>query len=97
MRAIASREPFPASWWGLRRQAAGGAAAQAAVGGPRKRALELADDDNRLAFEGRELYWLPSGGIRNSAPYLKPLEELVGPWTMRTKGTVEALAGKYFV
>ena len=62
----------------------------------RKRALDLADDDNRLAFEGRELYWLPSGGIRDSAPYPKPLEQLVGQWTMRTKGTVEALAVKYF-
>ena len=98
VRAIASREPFPAKL-----VAASDGKLQVAMlpkqppAATRKRALALADDDNRLAFEGRELYWLPSGGIRNSAPYLKPLEELVGQWTMRTKGTVEALAGKYFV
>jgi uncharacterized protein (DUF1697 family) len=97
MRAIASHEPFPAKL-----VAASDGKLQVALlpkqpsAGTRERALELADDDNRLAFEGRELYWLPSGGIRNSAPYLKPLEELVGQWTMRTKGTVEALAAKYF-
>jgi hypothetical protein len=62
----------------------------------RKQVLELADAENRLAFEGSELYWLPSGGIRDSARYLKPIEKLVGTWTMRTKGTVEALAAKYF-
>jgi uncharacterized protein (DUF1697 family) len=97
VRAIASHEPFPAKL-----VAASDGKLQVALlpkqpsAGTRERALELADDDNRLAFEGGELYWLPSGGIRNSAPYLKPLEQVVGRWTMRTKGTVEALAMKYF-
>jgi uncharacterized protein (DUF1697 family) len=97
VRAIAGHEPFPAKL-----VAASDGKLQVAMlqkkaaAATRKRALALADDDNRLAFEGRELYWLPSGGIRNSAPYLKPLEQLVGQWTMRTKGTVEALAAKYF-
>jgi uncharacterized protein (DUF1697 family) len=97
VRAIASHEPFPAKL-----VAASGGKLQVAMlpkkpsAATRKRALELADDDNRLAFEGWELYWLPSGGIRDSAPYLRPLEQLVGQWTMRTKGTVEALAVKYF-
>jgi len=97
MRAIAGQEPFPSKL-----VAASDGKLQVAMlqGKPsaatRKRALALADDDNRLAIEGRELYWLPSGGIRNSAPYLKPLEQLVGQWTMRTMGTVEALAAKYF-
>jgi uncharacterized protein (DUF1697 family) len=97
VRAIASDEPFPAKL-----VAASDGKLQVAIlpkqpsAATRKRALELADDDNRLAFEGRVLYWLPSGGIRNSAAYLKPLEQLVGPWTMRTMGTVEALAAKYF-
>jgi uncharacterized protein (DUF1697 family) len=97
VQAIASYVPFPAKL-----VAASDGKLQESIlpkqpsAATRKRALELADDDNRLAFEGRELYWLPSGGIRNSAPYLKPLEQLVGPWTMRTMGTVEALAAKYF-
>jgi uncharacterized protein (DUF1697 family) len=97
VRKIASHEPFPAKLI-----AASDGKLQVAMlpkqpsAATRKRALELADNDNRLAFEGLELYWLPSGGIRNSAPYLKPLEQLVGQWTTRTKGTVEALAGKYF-
>jgi uncharacterized protein (DUF1697 family) len=97
VRAIAGHQPFPAKL-----VAASDGKPQVAMleqrpsAATRKRALALADDDNRLAFEGRELYWLPSGGIRNSAPYLKSLEQLVGQWTMRTKGTVEALAVKYF-
>jgi uncharacterized protein (DUF1697 family) len=97
VRAIAGHEPFPAKL-----VAASDGKLQVAIlqdqpaAATRKRAVALADDDNLLAFDGRELYWLPSGGIRNSAPYLKPLEQLVGQWTMRTKGTVEALAGKYF-
>jgi uncharacterized protein (DUF1697 family) len=62
----------------------------------RRKALGLATDQDRLAFGERELYWLPSGGTRDSA--LKPgaVEELLGPMTMRTKGTIDALAAKYF-
>ena len=97
VRAIASHEPFPAKL-----VAASDGKLQVAMlpkqppAATRKRALALADDDNRLAFEGQQLYWLPSGGIRDSAPYLNELEQLVGQWTMRTKGTVDALAAKYF-
>jgi uncharacterized protein (DUF1697 family) len=59
-----------------------------------KQALALAGDDDRLAIEGRELYWLPSGGISESELDLKTLESAVGPWTMRTKGTVDQIAAK---
>jgi uncharacterized protein (DUF1697 family) len=59
-----------------------------------KQALALASDEDRLAIEGRELYWLPSGGISESALDLKSLESAVGPWTMRTKGTVGQIAAK---
>jgi uncharacterized protein (DUF1697 family) len=97
VRAIAGYEPFPAKLV----QASDGKLQVAMLSkkpsaATRKQVLELADDENRLAFEGSELYWLPSGGIRDSARYLKPIEKLVGTWTMRTKGTVEALAAKYF-
>jgi len=60
----------------------------------RKQALALSSDEDRLAIEGRELYWLPSGGISESDLDLKTLESAVGPWTMRTKGTVEQIAAK---
>jgi uncharacterized protein (DUF1697 family) len=59
-----------------------------------KQALAEASDDDRLAIEGRELYWLPSGGISDSDLDLKTVETAVGPWTMRTKGTVDQIAAK---
>ena len=60
----------------------------------RKQALTLARNEDRLAIEGRELYWLPSGGISESELDLKTIEAAVGPWTMRTKGTVDQIAAK---
>jgi uncharacterized protein (DUF1697 family) len=62
----------------------------------RKKALALATDQDRLAFGERELYWLPSGGTLDSELDRKALDTLLGPTTMRTKGTVELLAEKYF-
>jgi uncharacterized protein (DUF1697 family) len=62
----------------------------------RKAALAQASDEARLALEGRELYWLPSGGISESDLDLKAIEAAVGPWTMRTMGTVEQIVAKYF-
>jgi uncharacterized protein (DUF1697 family) len=61
----------------------------------RKDALGQASDEDRLAVEGRELYWLPSGGISESELDLKAVEKAVGPWTMRTMGTIEQIAAKY--
>jgi uncharacterized protein (DUF1697 family) len=75
---------------------------QVALLGPKPRAtverhvLKLAGDDDRLAFAGRELYWLPSAGTQESALDWKEIERVLGPMTMRTKGTVEALATTYF-
>jgi uncharacterized protein (DUF1697 family) len=62
----------------------------------RKEALAEATDADRLALAGRELYWLPSGGISESDLNLKGIEAAVGPWTMRTMGTVEQIVAKYF-
>jgi uncharacterized protein (DUF1697 family) len=62
----------------------------------RNEALALATDDDRLALRGRELYWLPGGGTRDSALNQVAIEKLVGPWTMRTMGTLEQLTAKYF-
>jgi uncharacterized protein (DUF1697 family) len=58
--------------------------------------LALATDEDRLAIRERELYWLPSGGISDSALDLAAIARLLGPTTTRTKGTIELLAAKYF-
>jgi hypothetical protein len=61
----------------------------------RKEALALAGDEDRLAIEGSELYWLPSGPISESSLDLRTLESELGPWTMRTMGTIEQIAAKH--
>jgi hypothetical protein len=61
----------------------------------RKRVLSLATDEDRLAFGDRELYWLPSGGTRESALDYGEVERLLGPTTRRTKGTLEEMARKH--
>jgi uncharacterized protein (DUF1697 family) len=60
-----------------------------------KAALALAGEEDRLAIRGRELYWLPKARMSDSELDLKALESLVGPWTMRTKGTIDAIAEKH--
>lgn len=62
----------------------------------REEVLAMSGDEDRLAFSDRELYWLPSGGTRDSALDLKRVEGVLGQWTMRTKGTVEQIAANYF-
>jgi uncharacterized protein (DUF1697 family) len=95
--AIAAHRPFPAK---LVAASQGKLQVSLLSGKPaaavRKRVLGLATDADRLAFGDRELYWLPSGGTRDSALDGKAIEGLVGPSTMRTKGTLELLAAKFF-
>ncbi len=62
----------------------------------RNEVLALASEEDMLAFGDRELHWLPSGGILDSALDFKLIGQLLGPMTTRTKGTVEQLATKYF-
>ena len=62
----------------------------------RKQALAEASDEDQLAVEGRELYWLPSGGVSETDLDLKVVEKALGPWTMRTMGTIEQIVAKYF-
>jgi uncharacterized protein (DUF1697 family) len=61
----------------------------------RREALALGTDDDPIAIEGSELYWLPSGNMSDSALDLKTLESELGPWTMRTMGTIEQIAAKH--
>jgi uncharacterized protein (DUF1697 family) len=94
--AIAAREPFEAklvnaSKGKLQVLLLGRKPAAAA----RKKALALASEEDRLAIEGRELYWLPSGGISDSDLDLKAIDAALGKGTMRTKGTIDQIAAKH--
>jgi uncharacterized protein (DUF1697 family) len=93
---IAAREPFPAE----RVEAAVGKLQVALLPGPprkaaRREALAMATGEDRLAIAGSELFWLPSGGISETDLDLRGLESLLGPWTMRTKGTIEQIAARH--
>jgi len=96
LRKIAAREPFDAALVAASKGKLQVAfLATAPKGASRKRALELSTGEDRLAVAGRELHWLPSGGISESSLDLESLENLLGPWTMRTMGTVEQIVAKY--
>jgi len=60
------------------------------------KALALSTDADRLAIEGRELYWLPDGGMSDSELDLKAIAVALGPTTIRTKGTIDQIAAKHF-
>jgi uncharacterized protein (DUF1697 family) len=96
VRAIASHDPFPVA----AAEPSAGKAQVALLPGPpgrsaRSRALALASGEDRLGIRGSELHWLPSGRISDSELDLRALEALVGPWTMRTMGTIEQIAARY--
>jgi uncharacterized protein (DUF1697 family) len=61
----------------------------------KKAVLEISSDEDRLAIEGRELFWLPSAGISESDLDWKPIDAVLGQGTMRTMGTVQQIASKY--
>jgi uncharacterized protein (DUF1697 family) len=62
----------------------------------RRTVLALASDADRLHFGERELYWLPSGGLLDSELDMKGIERRLGAMTVRTKNTIEQIAGKHF-
>lgn len=97
LRAIAAADPF------------GRAAVKASEGklqvmllkrepaaAPHAETLAFATEEDRLHLSGADLFWLPSGGIRDSALDTKAIERLIGPTTTRTMGTVEQIATKHF-
>jgi uncharacterized protein (DUF1697 family) len=97
IRALAAQEPFPPE---LVESSNGKLQVVLLSSKPtakvRKEVLALATDEDRLAIGDRELYWLPSGGTRDATLDFRAIEKLLGPSTMRTKGTIEQLAAKYF-
>jgi uncharacterized protein (DUF1697 family) len=94
--AIAAHDPFEP-----RRAAASAGKLQVALlparpgAAARRKALALASEQDPIAIRGSELYWLPSGRMVESELDLRALEALVGPWTMRTMGTIEQIAARY--
>lgn len=96
VRAIAGHEPFD-----VKQLAASKGKVQVSLlaeppsAATRKRVMALATADDRLAIRGRELYWLPKGGISESSLDLGAVETALGPSTMRTKGTIEQIAAKH--
>lgn len=62
----------------------------------KKEVLALATEEDRLAIRERELYWLPNGGISESKLDLNAIGAALGLTTMRTKGTIDQIAARYF-
>lgn len=63
----------------------------------RRETLALAGSRDRLAFSERELFWLPDGPMSKSPLEWKRVERAIGPTTVRTMGTIEQIAARYFV
>jgi uncharacterized protein (DUF1697 family) len=97
IKPIAAHEPFPA-----KEVSASKGKLQVALlpskptAAAKRRTLALATDKDKLAIRGAELYWLPSGGTQGSELGMKGIDEAIGPMTMRTKGTIEEIAARYF-
>jgi uncharacterized protein (DUF1697 family) len=62
----------------------------------RREVLAMASDEDRLDLRGRELFWLPSGGMLESSLDLDAIDALLGPSTRRTKGTIDLIVEKHF-
>jgi uncharacterized protein (DUF1697 family) len=94
--AIAAREPFS-----VKQVAASKGKLQVLLltrkpsAAARKKVLTLAGDEDLLALEGRELFWLPSAGTLESDLDLKAIDAALGKGTMRTKGTIDQIATKH--
>jgi uncharacterized protein (DUF1697 family) len=96
-RKIASKEPFAAAAVaqskGKLQVALLGEKPSAAA---KKRVMSLASERDRLTLDEGELYWLPSGGTQESKLDWRSIDRALGPSTLRTQGTIEALATKFF-
>jgi uncharacterized protein (DUF1697 family) len=94
--AIAAREPFDAK---AIARSKGKPQVQLLAKKPtaaaRKKVLALAGPDDEMAFEARELHWLPSTGLSETDVDMKAIDKALGKGTMRTMGTIEQIASKY--
>jgi uncharacterized protein (DUF1697 family) len=96
--AIAAREPFGAELLDASKgKLQVSLLAKKPTAAARRKVLALATDEDRLAIEGKELFWLPSGGTIDSELDLKAIDRALGKGTMRTKGTIDQIAAKHCV
>jgi uncharacterized protein (DUF1697 family) len=95
--AIAAAEPFDAA---TRERLHGKPQVMLLASEPgaraRREALELGGDRDALVFGARELHWLPAGGVSESELDHAALARLLGPVTVRTRGTIEQIAMRHF-
>lgn len=56
--------------------------------------LELSTELDMLELVSRDLYWSPAGNFLDSELDLKVVEKITGPFTVRTKRTVERIVTK---
>ena len=97
VRAIAAREPFGADVLATSKGKLQVVLLPAKPGAAARKAVEaLATDADRLVVEGREVYWLPQAGLSDSPIGMKEVGDAVGTNTIRTMGTVEQMAAKFF-
>ena len=60
----------------------------------RKEVLAQATDDDALAIDGSELYWLPRASVLDTGLDMDAIEASLGGWTVRTHNTIQRLAKK---
>jgi uncharacterized protein (DUF1697 family) len=61
----------------------------------RDRALAASTPDDQLHIRGSELYWLPNGGVSQSALDFGALDRALGPMTIRTMNTVQRIVRRF--
>ncbi len=93
IRAVAGAEPFAPGGKGKLQVVL---LAEKPSAKARREALALAPEGEQLSFGERELYWLPAGGLSDSTLDWKALERGLGPTTVRTMGTIEQIAKRWF-
>jgi uncharacterized protein (DUF1697 family) len=97
MRTLAATEPFAADELAASKgKPQVMLLTQAPRAAARRAALALAPEEDRFVFDGAELHWLPSAGLSDTTLDLNALAKLLGPATVRTKGTIELIAAKHF-
>jgi uncharacterized protein (DUF1697 family) len=89
MRALAKDDPFP-------REPDQKLHVLFCLKKPPASVLEYALETDQLKIGKKELYWAPEGRMLDSQLDLKAVEKAIGPNTMRTKGTVDQIAERWF-
>ena len=95
VRVIAGYEPFS----GFSGERSGKLQVAMLKDAPRRPArdsvLGMACEEDMLEVVGRELYWWPEENLSSSELDLKAVEGILGPMTIRTKGTIERLTKRF--